>query len=1623
MSGVDNRVVKLTFDNAAFEKGIQTTLTSLDKLKSALSFEGAKNGFADISAAAGKLDMQTISDGIEGVSKKFIALSTVAITALAGIASKAIDVGTTLVKSLSLDNVIAGFQEYQTNLQSIQTILANTSAKGGNLQTVNAALDQLNAYSDKTIYNFGEMARNIGTFTAAGVDLDKSVSSIKGIANIAALSGSSSEQASTAMYQLSQAIAAGSVKLMDWNSVVNAGMGGEVFQKALFNTGKQMGKIKDVPMGQTFEQWTKAGNTFRGSLEQGWLTADVLTSTLSQFTGDMTDAQLAAQGFTKEQIANIQQMAKVATEAATQIKTFGQLTGTIKEAIGSGWSESFRLIIGNFEEAKSLFTAIGQVTGNMVQKSADARNKVLGGWRMLGGRDVLLKGIAEALNGLWTIVKPIKDAFREIFPPATAQTLMSLTQAFENFASKIAISGSTANNIKTIFKGFFSIFKIGIDVVKGIIGVFTNLVGSIGSGAGGLLDWIAGIAGFISSATTMQKIGQGITSFFSGITDAIKTAIGWIGNITSKIGELFGKGASAVGSGTSVAVDALGARLEHLQTIGEKIGAFFDWFNSKLAALGRGIWNVIKTIGDMFQQLMQRIADVMTPGDFSNVLDGLEVGLLGGIVVLLRKFLKNGLKLDFTGGLFDGIKSALEQLTGVLKAMQTKIKADALMRIAEAIAVLTASLVVLSLIDSVALVRALSAMAVGFGELVGAMALLNQMASGMDAGKLAALSAGLIILSGAMLVLSLAVKILSTMSWGELATGLLATAGLLTMLVLVAKNLEGSTGSLIKAGIGMVGISIGIWALSMAVKSFGSMAWGEIIKGFTGVAIGLVLLSAVVNTLPEDMTSKGLGLLLISLAMSKLSDAVKAFAGMKFGDIVKGFIGVAAGLLLIGAAMNLMPPEMIVMAAGILLVSIAIGVMADAVKKMGSMDIGTMAKGILGIGAALLVLAIGVTAMDGAMAGAVALGVVTLALMGLVKVVEAFGKIGIGTLLSGLLGMAAAIAVLAVLANVISPLVPALLALGVALAVVGAAFALFGVGIKFVGEGFAILSKAGKAGLDNFISILQRLITLIPDVVAALVVGLIEGFQQIVDQAPKLIKGVEKILSMLLDAIIHLAPKVADALVTIILEAIGALEKIIPKVVELGVKIILALLTGIRDNIYNIVTVGLEIIQQLAKAIIDNIDVVVSTATQILVAFITAVANNVQMIIDAGVSILVNFILGITRDVVKIVGAVTVLITSFITAIANMYTQIAQAGTDALVQFLGGITGDIKKIADAVGTLIVTFISEMGKKATDIAKAGTDALVSFLGGLADDVTKITDAVGRLIMRFFKALGDMATQIADAGTAVAIQLLSGLEKNVRAISFAAVHFVLTLMSEMGKATVQFAQGAFAILIGTLNALADVIRTNGPQINAAAKNLVSAIVDGIVAAFGLSDMFNKLKKGIENLLGGVWDAAMKFIGAKSPSKEYKKLGGYIVDGLAIGLQNSKNAEDGATSMVANVQSAFNDAMKKAQMNAVDIAVTQPVIAPVLDLSNVESEAQRLSGLLQPSPITVDTSFQQANLLSHTTDVKPTETPPPPPPQPAEVTFEQNIYSPTALSTNDIYRATRSQIAQAKEELKIP
>lgn len=1657
-SSVDNRIVQMTFDNAAFERKLSDTIASIDKLEKSLQFEKSQKSLQNFADTTNKLNFGDISAHIDGVSKKFLALSTIAVTALSQITSAALKSGEHIVKSLSLDQIISGFQEYEMNIGSIQTILANTASKGSNLKDVNAALDELNTYSDKTIYNFSQMTKNIGTFTAAGVDLKTSTQSIKGIANLAAISGSSADQASGAMYQLSQAIANGSLKLMDWNSVVNAGLGGEVFQKSLFETGKAMKTLKNVPMNETFDQWKKAGNSFRGSLESGWVTAKVLTQTLQGFTGELTDAQLKSVGYTKAQADEIKKLGVLGVDSATKVRTLTQLLSTVKEAIGSGWGTSFRTIFGDFEEATKLFTDVSNAIGKMVGQSANARNELLNKWKSLGGRIVLIQSLKEAFQNLGAIMKPIQEAFRTIFPPLTGKRLFELTKEFHNLVMAIKPSKQTVENLRVIFTGMFSALSIGLDIMKNVGRVIVALFQKFTQGTG-IMDRAKEIAAFVTHLQNMLVVKGGIERFFDDIIKFINKPGPYLDKLKDKFFEVFNNIKDVIlnplplleilknrilGFVDDISkllgfsnipkiqlpgapeldglLDRLKTRFDQLKGAADIFVNVWDALSSHFGAIKDALQTTFDYIVQWFKDLGKKLAAEMKPGDFNDAVDALNVGLLGGIVILLKKFLSGGLKIDFGDGLLKKISGAFDQLTGTLKAMQAQLKAEALEKIAIAIGILTASLVVLSLIDSVALTKALTAMAAGFGEMIAVMAAMNKLPSGPSGAlSFATMAAGLIAISTAMLIFAGAMAVISTLSWEGIAKGLVGIAGGLGIMVAAIEILGKTSLTTPLAAAAMLEMSVALTILGGALKLFATMSWGDIAKGLTVLSVSLLAIGLALTLIPADAPLIGAGVLLVAMAMDVLAPAMLVFAHMSWGDIGKGLVAVAGALVAIGAALWLIPPWAVLGGAGLVAVAGGLAALGLVMKEWASIKWGDIGKGIGAMALSLITLGIAVAAMVVALPGAVALTVVVVALEGLVKVVEAFASLKFGDLLKGLGGMALVFGLLAAAAALMAPLIGPLIALGAAMIVIGAGFTLFGAGAILVAKSIEILAKVGKEGIDVIFAFIDGLVKKLPELVGAFAASLLDIGTTVLKGADPLVRALGVVIEHILDTLIKILPKLTIFLENVVADLIKLIYTKAPDLVAAGLYIIIQLMTGIKNNIQQITDLAGDIIANFLKGLADKIPDIVAAAVDVLVAFIKAVTDNelklvtlgieilgklvngivqnIGLLIDAGANALINFVLGISNNVVKIANAAGDVIVAFINALADQINKVISAGADFVLKFMDGVESNAQLIEVVAVSLIEDFITNVGNNLYQLINLGGKIVLKIVDGIKNNVGKMADAGGDVIVKFIEGIGRNTNKVIDKGTDVIIAILKGISKNLARLTDAAGETILNFLNALDNAIVKY----------------------GPKIRNMGLKIAWDLIDG--ATFGLGGRAAKFFSGILGIFNDAKRAIEDEMGIKSPSTVFYKIGENMILGLVQAFEDNTSVQKTSANLSKGMVKSFQNVLSTIPGELGNITDFNPTITPVLDLSDVEKNSKKLAQFFVPPNL--DPFYTQAQQLSTMTqqsaiDKVTVET------QTASagsVQFNQVNNSPKALSTADIYRQTRNQIALAKQELRIP
>lgn len=1075
---VDERVVEMRFNNALFESKVQQTMRSLAALNEKLMFKGAEKGFEKVSDSSEKVKFNALLNALDNLSQKFSAVEVIGVTALMRITNQAVDAGERLVKALSLDSIISGFQEYETQINAVQTILANTSSKGTTLDQVNAALDELNHYADLTIYNFTEMTRNIGTFTAAGVDLNTSVSAIKGIANLAAVSGSTSQQASTAMYQLSQALASGTVKLQDWNSVVNAGMGGQVFQDALKETARVHGIAIDSMI--------KKEGSFRETLSKGWLTSSILTETLQKFTGDLNEETLKSIGYTDEQIKKIMEMGKTANDAATKVKTFSQLKDTLTEALQSGWTQTWQTIIGDFEEAKELFTRFSDVFSDLINKSSEARNTVLAGglntgWQQLStalgdSADFYSQMLEKVMLANGSISqKQIDDAGS--FVKALQQGGVSAEQlqnGLKESYKQLSVLGALSDDalkakkldpaqVRSLAKSFE---EVNQKVADGSLDldIYSKKIGEL-SGREHLIESIWNV--FEALEKVVEPVARAWQKIFSPITaDQIYNIAKSIDEFTAKL-SISDETADKIERTFSGIFAVLNVWKNMLLTVSKVLGEVFN----AVSPLAGGFLSITASLGDCLVEMANAVNNSKT---FKTTLDGIH-WIIGKVSEGMQTFA--GVLTDVSNNVsvvFDPLKTLGEWFENFISFITPKLKwlADKIGEIFEELGsgasgafgnlngnalwgFANAGMIAGLIAGIKGFLEAFKDIGSTVKDTIGGVAeLLNKLGEAVTAWKnnknaetLKTISTAVAILAGSLVVLSMVKPERLAASTGAM----IALFAELLVALAIYDEIAKKTKKVGKGTSSMVVMAAGVLILTSALKKISEIETEKLLTSV--IALGAVMAELVaaqvaISKWAKDGAKHAMSMLAMAAAVRVLAEAVEQLADLGWDGIEKGLIAVAGLLAEVAAFSGLSNFGGLTAgkAVGILILAAALSVLEKSVSAFSKMPVDELQNGIGVLGAilgeiavfsmlsnpaehvlstatALTILSGGLLILSNALAN---LGGMTLGQIGVALAAMAGGLIEMGvalTLVKGSLGSATSFLIMSVVLNaLVSPL-------------------------------------------------------------------------------------------------------------------------------------------------------------------------------------------------------------------------------------------------------------------------------------------------------------------------------------------------------------------------------------------------------------------------------------------------------------------------------------------------------------------------------------------------------------------------------------------------------------------------
>lgn len=1460
---IDEKVVQMRFDNSNFESNVQTSLGTIGRLKQSLNFSNSSKSLENIGDAAKSVNMSPLSNAVETVKNKFSGLEVIAVTALANITNSAVNTGKRIISALTIDPIKDGLSEYELQIKSVQTIMANT---GKDVKTVNKALDELNDYADLTIYNFSDMTQNAGMFTAAGLGLEDTMTAIKGIGNWAAYAGASAGDMSRATFQLGQALSSGVIRLQDWMSVEHtAGMAGEKYKEAFMETARQHGiAVDDI---------VAANGSFRESLKDNWLTTDIFLETMQRFANDQS-----------------------MTDAATKVKTFTDLMGTLKEALGTGWASSWRIIIGDFEEARDLWTSVSDTLTGFINKSADARNKVLNDWKDLGGRTNLIEGIKNAFEGVLSVVKPVKEAFSEVFDSISGSDLAKFTEGFKNLTDKFKLSETTSNNLKRTFKGLFSIFNICKEAIVAIgkalspvIEFIAKLVDSFLSVTAVIGDYISAFSDAIEQSGIFKDVIGGVLKLLEPVGKAVDKAANFVKKFFNSIKTIDASDLTSIGKAISNA-------FEPVKGVGDFIDVVFEGIGKAVQSFGPGI-------SEVFSKLADALSNLFTFDSASSFMDLLISGSIVKAIKSIKKVFDSvNDTIESAGGITKSISGMFDTVGDTLKVWQESIKADKLIKIGKAIALLAGSLLVISLIDSDKLGSSLSAIGGLMTELMAGLAVLELIqnkiktpAEGLKSLFSSGVLGNLIGLSVAILILSAAMKSLSELDWEEIGKGLVSIAGLCGILVGSAKLMSSSSKDLAKCGTNLIMFAAAIGILSLVVKSLGQIDTTSLIKGLVGVGVlcaelaaflktadfdkmgvlkgtglillatSLVILTQAVEQLsglsitelvkglgsvaimlgeivaftkligePTHMISTATGMLIIGAAMNVLAVAVEKLGNLSWTEIGKGLLTMAGALLIIAGAVNIMPNNLPIISVGLTVMSVALIGLAAALNMMGGMSWEGIAKSLVTLAGSLVILAVAMNAMTGALAGAAALLIVAGALRILAPVLVAFGNMSWGQIAAGLIMLAGAFTVIGVAGLLLTPLAPTLL-------ILGAAITLIGVGCLAAGAGIT----AFAAGLASLIASLST-------------VG----------------SSIQDFINTLIESIPLLIQKLGEGFV------------------------------------------------KFVEVIVQNGQVITDAFVTILTSLVTAIGEVVPLIVDALLNILTQFLESIAEYSPRIVSAIAETLVSLIETLAEYTPQFVSAGVDLITGFIDGLSENIPRIADSATNLIITFLDAISTHVPEVVDAGMQMIIELINGMANAISSNTP-------QLVSAMQNLINAIIDAGVAV----LTGS--------------VSTFLSKGGELI-------GGLIDGIKSKVGDVVSAVGSIISSCKEGLAnigsefisigSNIIDGLVS--GIKSGISSVGTAISDLVSSAVGKAKKLLGIHSPSRVFAEIGMYSDKGLAKGLIKYSNIVTKAAGNVANnMIDVMNNSISKISVDGLD---SQPTIRPVFDMSSVEEGANAINSL---------------------------------------------------------------------------
>lgn len=1470
---IDQKVVEMRFDNAQFEENVSTSMSTLEKLKQSLNFDGAAKSFENIEQAANNVSFDKIASGVEALENRFSTMGIAGMRvignmtdAMIGFAKKGINFVT--------DSIIQGGKKRAMNLENahfqLQGLLKDEAA-------VQAIMKNVNDSVDGTAYSLDAAAKVASQYAATGMRAgDKMFSALRAVAGVAAMTNSEYEETGEIFTTV-----AGNGRLMgeQLNQLASRGLNAAATLATYLN--KSESEVREmVSKGKiSFE-------TFAAAMDDAF--GEHAKKANETFTGAMSNVKAA--------LARIG--ALFISPLIEQNGAFVKLFNTLRVKI----NDIKTAII-------PIADSVTKTVMNMANKLSDFIAKI--------DVKMLIESLKNSFEGLMSIIKPIKEAFREIFPPITAQQLNKIIERIRDLTAKFKLNDKQSAKLKSTFKGLFSVIKLGVSVVTKIVSAVATLVGKLFGFSGSVLDITGSLGDFVSRiATSISK-----TNLFGKSVDKIT---GFLGKAIDKTKEF------------------TGAITEKI-----KLPNYFDKFVNVIKKIGEVISKVAKKVSSVASGIGKAIWDIFLNGGLDNLVGLVNGGIftsflldLKGFTEGLKKFNKESKKeVEKSGGIKDSIINVLNSVKESLEDWQKSIKAGTILKIAIAVAVLAAALLIISKVPVEKLGTSLGAVTALFGETLGALALFEKINGDYNGAYKAV--AIIVAMSLSLLILASAVKKLSDLGWEGLAEGVIGVSALMYALVGAAKLMSKGGKDISKGAYQLVIMAIALKIMASVCKDLSKLSLEGLGKGVSSIAVillefaGFAALMQLIDT--EELMRSAFSLILIGVAMEIFADACAKFGNIEWVDLGKagaaiaGILLIASGfgklskysgdiknssiaLILIGVAMEIFADvcakfgqiewEQLVKAgvaiAGILkfvtdfnsiskesgddiiksaislaIIGVALEILQNALSKMGDISWEEYGKQMAVLGGSLIILSNALDVMKDSIKGAAALIIASVALTILAGVLAILGNMSWGSIIKGLVAIAGTLAILGVAAYLLEPLVPVIVALTGAVALFGLGCLAAGAGIVILSAGLTALSGALVAAATGIISALTIIVVgvlkIIPSIIEVLTDTIVVICEVITRSASAIGKALKTLILVLVDVIVECVPAIALGALKLILGVLESLAKYTPQIIDLLFKFLIGILEGVAKNLPQLIQAAVDVFMAFFSGVVEALKKIDKetlikgiAAVGILAALMTALAATALLAPAAMIGVFamgaivteLAFVLAALGGLAQIPG-----LEWFISQGGNLLQKI---GT-AIGQFIGGLIGGISKGIASSLPEIATDLSKfmvnltpfiIGAKMIDasvLENVGTLAKVILLLTAADIVNGITSFIsgGSSLAGFAEQLVPFGEGMKKYAAAV-----SGINASDIQASANAAKYISDVANAIPKS------GGLAQLIFGGNDLGD-FATKLTDFGSALKGYgeavtglnVEGIANSVIVAKGLSDVANALPEtGVMQTLFG-------------------------------------------------------------------------------------------------------------------------------------------------------------------------